>query len=389
VAPVEIDFLSNERDVVRGAEKMADTFEQVGDSLDDVARDGERSTERLEASFRDLSNTVQRESRSIGTDIGDNSRRGFGRAREAVREFKGEVVQNLGEVASSFDGSVEGIADGFQGLAGGASVGLIAMGGPIAAVGAALAAVGFIGGAMFTQLAEDTEKNKQAVANWAGAYIAAGGTILSASQLAAEAQAIATDPDRYAAAKQNAEDWGVTVATAMRAMAGDATALTVVQGNLNDRTEEAARLLAVQEEQVDANAAAAYDLDDATRRGADSLGALHDAMSAGEAIARDTSDALLEIVASASEATLEVDALGNQLYTLPDGTKIVVHADTGLASQSVETFKGDLDGIPERVDSTVLATVLADTSALERTLAKSRTVRVNLEGYARSGHRVI
>jgi hypothetical protein len=384
-----LDIGMNTREVVRGAGDVETALEGVSDALDAAARDGDEAAEKLERSFSEAQRDISRSSRRMGDDVSDNSRRGFNNAREGIREVRGEAIQNLSEVASSFDGSVQGIADGFQGLAGGAAAGLIALGGPAAGAGAALAAVGLIGGAVMTGLTEDAEKNKEAIGRWAQSYIDAGSTILGAAQITAGALAIATDPERYAEAERNAADWGVTVGTAMRAMAGDTTALAAAQTNLNERTAEAARLLAIQEEQVDANAGAAYDLDDATKRGAYSLAQLNAQMATGQGIARNTSDALKGIVQNAGTAAEEVDELGNRLYTLPDGAQVLIRADTGLATQDLTAFKDDLDGIAEQVDTKLVVT--ADTSQAEGQLAKlsKKTLKVTVSLVNRYGREIV
>jgi hypothetical protein len=53
------------------------------------------------------------------------------------------------------------------------------------------------------------------------------------------------------------------------------------------------------------------------------------------------------LINDAASATLEVDELGNELYTLPDGTQIMIDAETGQATTDVQKFKGDVDGVPE------------------------------------------
>jgi hypothetical protein len=96
-----------------------------------------------------------------------------------------------------------------------------------------------------------------------------------------------------------------------------------------------------------------YEQDNAYKTARDSLAKLTGEMSAGADRAALLTGYYEDVINSASGATKEVDELGNALYTLPDGTKIVVDAETGQASQNVDKFKGDVDGIPEQVTSTV------------------------------------
>ena len=117
MASLELDVLMNTRDVQRGAKDVDKALDGVSDSLDDVARDGEQAGDKLERSFRDAADAAKRESRTIESDVQRNVNRGFDRASEGAENFKDEAKQNAAEVAASFDGSAESIADGFQGLA--------------------------------------------------------------------------------------------------------------------------------------------------------------------------------------------------------------------------------------------------------------------------------
>src|SRR5690606_37256651 len=62
---------------------------------------------------------------------------------------------------------------------------------------------------------------------------------------------------------------------------------------------------------------------------------------------------LFGLIEDAGTATAQVDELGNTVYSLPDGTQILVSAETGQATTDVSTFKGDLDEIPSSVVTTV------------------------------------
>lgn len=65
------------------------------------------------------------------------------------------------------------------------------------------------------------------------------------------------------------------------------------------------------------------------------------------------SQIFLDLINSTSGVTVEVDELNNRLYTLPDGKQILIDAATGQATANLDTFKGDLDGVPDTVTSTV------------------------------------
>ena len=86
-------------------------------------------------------------------------------------------------------------------------------------------------------------------------------------------------------------------------------------------------------------------------------------MEAGRTAARNVSDALLAVVAASSDAAVEVDELGNKVVTLPDGAEIMINAKTGQATQDVSRFKGDVDGVVDRLNGRdVVIRVRRDTS---------------------------
>lgn len=129
----------------------------------------------------------------------------------------------------------------------------------------------------------------------------------------------------------------------MRAMAGDTTALTIAQEGLNQKSAD-------YEAQASKTSEKALDLNNQWRAGTDALRQLNGDMEAGRTAARNVSDALLAVVASSSDAAVEVDALGNKVVTLPDGAEIMINAKTGQATQDVSRFKGDTDGVIDHLN---------------------------------------
>lgn len=159
-----LDIASNTRDFIKGTNDVEKALEDVSDSLDDVSRDGERSAEKLERSFSEAQREISEDARKAARDVEQESSRGFGLAGEAATGFKEEAISNFSEVASSFDGTMQGLADGIQGTLGGLALGLSANGGPLAAVGIGAGLMGAVFGAVMTQMGEDTEATKQRVA---------------------------------------------------------------------------------------------------------------------------------------------------------------------------------------------------------------------------------
>jgi ABC-type transporter Mla subunit MlaD len=351
------------------AKQAERAVEDVGDEFKETGRDGERAADKLEDSLRD----VQRQADKTADEVGDVGEKGFRKLGDAGEEVSGELKQNLGETFSSFRGDLEDLPqiaqDVFGGLAG--SVGTL----PAAfALAAGAAGIGLLISG-FEQVREQEEARKERVAEWAAAYI--GGLSQMEGALAdfASIEAIYTDPERYAEAGKNAKLWGVDVSVAVNAMAGDMTALGVVQDNLAKKTAEL--------EAVNIRNAAATgegrdrlkELEIGLRDGTTAYQQITGEMAEGREIANAYSESLLQILGSAESAGEEVDDLGNKVYTLPDGRQIMIDAETGQATTDLNKFKGDADNVINSVNGRE-AVVHARVAGLDQ-------VRVDLDALTR------
>jgi hypothetical protein len=316
---VRIGF--EEREAVQSAKKLGDSIEAVDKSLDRLGDN--KSATKLD--------------------------KGFDVARKGMDDFKQEANQTAAEVGASFDGSAESIVGGFQEVAAQA-------GGAFGPLGAGLglaaaAGIGLVTAAVADANAE-TELAKERVADWANAFIEAGGTMLTAGVQAARVQEIITNPEAFAEAETNARNWGVAIETAVQAMSGSPGAIAEVTASLAenkaaaDNSAQAAQDLGIARA---GEAGATADLSRQYEDGTDALRKLTGEMDAGAQRAKILSDANYELIESAGTATVQVDALGNAVYKLPDGTEIMINAETGVATQNVANFQGDLDGVDERV----------------------------------------
>lgn len=185
---IKISLVSDVADAIRGAEKVADSFEEVQDALDDVARDAKRTEDALEQvgdgsgkaadsaddmqrKFRDDFDKVRKDSKDAGDAIGRNVRDGTDRAGQGMDDFKDEADGTAREAAASFDGSAESIADTFQELAANAFAGF----GPAGAVAGIAVAAGLgVAIAKLTEVADKINEAKEAGAEWAQSFNLAG-----------------------------------------------------------------------------------------------------------------------------------------------------------------------------------------------------------------------
>lgn len=355
IAPLE--------DAVKKLRELGDT--DGADKLEASLKDAQRATERLadetkitaakiERSYRD----AYRDAKRSADDYQDSTREGMGKVGERSAEVGQEIRQNLGEgIANAARGDFESLADTIGDTFGGAVAGIGGIG--TAAIGVAGAlGLGAVVGA-FQQIEQEQEKAAENAARWAEAFIDAGSDIVGAAHTVAEVTAIATDPERYKQAQDNARNWGIDVSTAMRAMGGDATALQIAQEGVNQKMVDYGN-------QASKTSEDALNLRNQWEAGKDSLANLNGEMDAGRAAAHQVSDALLAIVESSSDAAVEVDALGNKVVTLPDGAEIMINAKTGQATQDVSRFKGDVDGVVDHLNGReVVVQARIDDSAVQ------------------------
>ncbi|MFE1663420.1 hypothetical protein [Microbacterium sp. P02] len=361
----------------RAVDKLDDGLKKIGVSGKDGSRDAESAMKDLERQAKDTDDAVDR--------IGDNGSASFGRLKDSGREAAGELKQNLGETFASFRGDLEDLPqiaqDTLGGLAGSGALGGIA---GLAATAAGAAGLGLIIGAIQTAN-EETEMAKGRVADWAQSFIDAGGTMISSGVTAARIQDILTDPDKFAEAEQAQKDWGVSIETAVSALSGNKGAIDEVKSSLENLNQNidayGDKKTAPTQEEIDAY----LEWNRQVGAGTASLQKLTGEMDAGSQRAKILSDANLDLINTTAGATVEVDNLGNRLFTLPDGVQILIDAATGVATQNVNNFKGDVDGIKETVTTTVRAVV--DSSAIDafRNRVQNEVFRLNVQAKAPAG----
>jgi DNA repair exonuclease SbcCD ATPase subunit len=192
VAGINIPFLSNVRDFLRGKRQVSDGLGDVADDLADLARDADRAGDRmgdaladgadeatdavdkLRRKLDDALDAARTGSRRAGDDIGDNVKRGTDKAGEGLGTLKEESAQTARESAASFSGSFDDIADIGQEIAAQAFQGF----GPAGQAAGLLAAAG-IGFAInaLQQSAEKVNENKQRLVELVEAIDEAGGTL--------------------------------------------------------------------------------------------------------------------------------------------------------------------------------------------------------------------
>jgi hypothetical protein len=257
---ISINFLADVRDFLKGTKNVEDELDDVADSLDDVAREGEQATEKLEDGFKELAKA----SKKAGDDIGQGFKKGTKEAGEGLDTLSENSKSNAKEVTASFDGSVESIVDGFQGLAAEAFEGF-GVAGLIA--GAALAAGIGLATAEFQRTEEEAQKARERIAELGLAMIEAGAegerpleSVIEALQgiVSNSDDAVKKFSDIQKAAKfvgNSAEDLAIAYAGQQDALEGQLDVLDDLIAKEQEVTEEqadnASRYAAVTQGKVD------------------------------------------------------------------------------------------------------------------------------------------
>lgn len=341
---IRLDIAADVKGAVRGIDDVAKALGVTVDELEDVAKAAGKTSDDVVRDFR----KIQAEAKDV--DVGS----GFKKAGDASGEFKQEALANLSEVTSSFSGDLSDIGDLAQGTFGG----LATMGGPIGlAAGAAAAGVGLIIASF--QQAEDARKALEERANdLASAYIDAGTSVLDAVSIAARTSEVLTDPDQRKEAERLVDVLGVQLPEAARLLAGDTNTLAAARSIVSQNEAEYLELMQASADYMNGefsktdqerlNQLSAQR--EAVRQLTDINGQANETFAAQQGV-------LKGLINDAASATVEVDELGNELYTLPDGTQIMIDAETGQATTDIQKFKGDVDGIKEEKTTKVKVSV--------------------------------
>jgi hypothetical protein len=197
---LKIEVISDVSKVLADTKTLADRYDDVSDTLKDLATAGDKAgdkiesafkkdvTERLEDGFKDAEKAakdlgtkadaafdgISADARKAGKDVGKSQKDGFKEAEGGLKDFGEEANSTAKESAASFDGSAESILGSFQEVAANAFAGF----GPAGAIAGLAAAAGI--GIAITQMqagAEAANEMKQASLDLAGQIVDAGGDI--------------------------------------------------------------------------------------------------------------------------------------------------------------------------------------------------------------------
>lgn len=330
--------------------KVERELDGMGDSAKGAAREIDSAGEKVERTFRDMVTDAKKAERAV-EDVGDNGGKGLGKIKDGAQEIQQEFGQNMAESVSSFRNDLSDLGQVGQDTLGGLA-GTVAGMGPAGLAGAFALAAGAVGLGALTAAQEEAKEKQEALneaaAKFAEGYLNGINGAIDSAQVFAEINSIATDPERYKKAGENAKNWGIDVSTAMRAMAGDSTAIDLVEVALARQKvamDENAKGADNMAQNIEAATTGQSSANSTYLAGKAALDELNNGMSMGAQQAANTERAMYDLATQTGKATGETDDLGNKILQLPDGKKVVVNAETKTARDDVDAFENRVQGI--------------------------------------------
>jgi hypothetical protein len=161
------------------------------DKLEDNLQDAQKASKKLEKETKDTADAIEQEYRNAYRKLKTESKEGYHKASEAAEGFKDEAKQNFAETASSFDGSMQSIADGVQGTLGGLAT---SVAGPL---GLAFGALGLTAGAFYSQWQKNAEKVQERIKAMYDDMLQSGQDYLSQDYVNDQLAALKDDQSQY------------------------------------------------------------------------------------------------------------------------------------------------------------------------------------------------
>lgn len=337
---LSVDINANTRQAQAQVKDLSKELDKYSDALDDVARDADRAGDKIENTFRDMIRDAGKTEKAVG-DVKD----GFKKAEQGADEFKSEAQSTAREAAASF-GDVTDAVDAVQEIAANAFAGF----GPAGAAAGAAAAVGI--GLVTSEVQRQQEEMDKLKERLSGLYLEAlesGRDYIDQAQVIAESNDLRFNPDRadeWKKLQEDAKKLAVDENTLIKANSGDLDAQAEVFRRINAAKEDGSAYYTTERDGLERLKPEYAEMEDRWKRTAEQSNQY--AQSVKDAQAAE-SEFWREVIAEAETASEQVDEFGNKLITLPDGTEVLIDAETGQASANVDKFKEDVDGIVDTV----------------------------------------
>ena len=296
---ITLNFGANTREVERGADRMSDSLKDTEEALEDVGKTGQ--------------------------EVGDEAASGLSKAGDAVDDVGGKLDE-LGGVANDvLEGDFANAAEsGVRSLSRLADF----IPGAGAAIGAALAT---IAGNFIKSWDDAAKENEERINSMYDNFIESGRDFNSAEQVNAAVRDLIKDQDKLNRIKEEAATAGVRLSVALRAEAGDTTALSTVLQAVRDRRAE---LNAQQDDYIakngDVNAQLDYQIGtlDLLERSYEDLAGQTDSAIAMAQLYRDATE----------DAGTATGNLADELNNVPSSVYAGVEVDTATAEAQLKSF---------------------------------------------------
>ena len=207
MAGAKLDLTTDTSQFKKGMKGAEDIIEGVGETFDDLAKDAEGASDKMEKSFADYARETKQEASKLGKSVSGSYDDMARDTSEATGQMREDSFSNAKEVAASFDGSAESIVDGFQGAAAEMFSGF----GPAGAAAGLAAAAGI--GLVTKQLQEQKEAAEEASqATWdmAQEMVEAGVYMVTEAQKVDAFKALVGDEEERKKVEEDLDRIGVS-----------------------------------------------------------------------------------------------------------------------------------------------------------------------------------
>jgi hypothetical protein len=173
--------------------------------------------------------------------------------------------------------------------------------------------------------------------------LASGSRYLSAAFIQEGIGEIAGDQAKYNDALKLSKELGVDVNDVIRAQAGDIEKGNQLLDDTNRKRQEEIDTVNASNDSLDNKA---VKVDAINTKYGELTDGIYDVVSASDSAAARfgtaqsaMSDYLLDVVANSKDATREVTEFGDTIVTLPDGKQVIIDAETGQATDDMDTVE--------------------------------------------------
>lgn len=230
-----------ERSLGDAGDEARDAGRDISRAMGDAGEDASDAAAQLERDFRSSLDAVRGDARTAGDSVASEMSDGTREAGEGVAQLSEEAGANAREVAASFDGSASSIADGFQGLAAEALGGFGPAG---AAAGVAVAAGMGLAMSSMEKAKEEAQEAAEEIAEIGGTLIdlGSGANVRSGDLINERLKEMATSAEdgnvELVQLRDTVQELGLDYTTMARAMAGDTDSARAAITEINAKVEE-------------------------------------------------------------------------------------------------------------------------------------------------------